>query len=300
MLKRRDIRVRDPFIVLDNGKYYLYATSGERTMSYYVSNDLENWEEGGIAFEIPENFWAYKDVWASEVHKYNGRFYLLVSLLGHNGLRGTQIAVSDTPRGPFVPIAPHAATPLDRSCIDASLFVSNGKPYIFYSLDWPDNFNEEKGAYVGSVWAVELTPDLKEEVGEPFCLFMSDESPISKATPDRTTVYEGKPVVRYGSDAPFVQTLSNGSLFLTWSPYLNGNYVVLGVVSESGDVRGPWKHLNEPIFDRNGGHAMFFTDKDGRKIMCIHAPERDMDERAHLFNMVERENKLEIIEELPI
>ena len=64
MLKRRDIRVRDPFIVLDDGKYYLYATSGERTMSYYVSDDLENWEEGGIAFEIPDNFWAYKDVWA--------------------------------------------------------------------------------------------------------------------------------------------------------------------------------------------------------------------------------------------
>ena len=182
MLKRRDIRVRDPFIVLDDGKYYLYATSGERTMSYYVSDDLENWEE----------------------------------------------------------------------------------------------------------------------VGKPFCLFMSDECPISKATPDRTTVYEGKPVVRYGSDAPFVQKLSNGSLFLTWSPYLNGNYVVLGVVSESGDVRGPWKHLDEPIFDGNGGHAMFFTDKDGRKIMCIHAPERDMDERTHLFNMVERNGKIEIIKELPI
>ena len=61
MLKRRDIRVRDPFIVLDDGKYYMYATSGERTMSYYVSDDLENWEESGIAFEIPEDFWAYKD-----------------------------------------------------------------------------------------------------------------------------------------------------------------------------------------------------------------------------------------------
>ena len=28
MLKREDIRVRDPFIVLDDGVYYMYATTG--------------------------------------------------------------------------------------------------------------------------------------------------------------------------------------------------------------------------------------------------------------------------------
>ena len=300
MLKRRDIRVRDPYIVLCDGKYYMYATTGERTMSYYVSDDLENWTEGGIAFEIPENFWAYKDVWASEVHKYNGKFYLFVSLLGKNGLRGTQIAVSNTPSGPFIPIAPRAATPLTRSCIDGSLYVRDGKPYIFYSLDWPDNFVKEKDAYVGSVWALELTPDLTEQAGEPFCLFKSDQCPISRETPDRTTVWEGKSVVRYGSDAPFVQDLPDGRLLLTWSPYLNGNYVVLGAVSESGDVKGPWKHLDKPIFDRNGGHAMFFDDKNGRRIMCIHAPERNMEERAHLFYVDFSKNVNEITEELPI
>jgi hypothetical protein len=68
-MKRRDIRVRDPYIVFEDGVYYLYATSGQRTLSYYRSVDLENWEEGGVVFEIPEDFWAYKDVWAGEVHK---------------------------------------------------------------------------------------------------------------------------------------------------------------------------------------------------------------------------------------
>lgn len=32
MSKRRDIRVRDPYIVLCDGKYYMYATTGERNM----------------------------------------------------------------------------------------------------------------------------------------------------------------------------------------------------------------------------------------------------------------------------
>ncbi len=297
MLKREDIRVRDPFIVLEDGVYYMYATTGKTTYSYYHSRDLENWEEGGVAFEIPEDFWAYKDVWAGEVHKYKGRFYLFVSLLGKNGLRGTQICVSDTPRGPFLPLVPRAVTPLDQSCIDGTLYVHDGKPYIFYSHDWPDNYVEEKGALVGEIWGAELTEDLTEIKGEPWLVFGSDESPISKATPHRIK-WEGKDYLRYGSDAPWIQKLSDGSLLMTWSPYLQNNYVVLPVVSKSGSIFGPWEHLPEPLFDKNGGHAMFFSDADGRNIMCLHAPEANMLERAHLFVVTEAEGNLKIVTEI--
>ena len=297
MLKREDIRVRDPFIVLENGVYYMYATTGKTTYSYYNSRDLENWEEGGVAFEIPEDFWAYKDVWAGEVHKYKGKFYLFVSLLGKNGLRGTQICVSDTPCGPFLPLVSRAVTPLDQSCIDGTLYVHNGKPYIFYSHDWPDNYVEEKGAFIGEIWGAELTDDLTEIKGEPWLVFGSDESPISKATPHRIK-WEGKDYLRYGSDAPWIQKLSGGSLLMTWSPYLHNNYVVLPVISRSGCIRGPWEHLPEPLFDQNGGHAMFFLDAEGRNIMCLHAPEANMLERAHLFVVTEDEGKLKIVTEI--
>jgi len=97
-----------------------------------------------------------------------------------------------------------------------------------------------------------------------------------------------------------LQKLSDGSLLLTWSPYLQNNYVVLSVVSKSGSVFGPWEHLDTPLFEDNGGHAMFFNDTIGRKIMCIHAPERHMLERAHLYHMAEDENYLKILAEIPI
>lgn len=298
-MKRRDIRIRDPFILPENGVYYMYATSGERTLSYYRSEDLENWDEGKVVFQIPENFWAYKDVWAGEVHKYKGKYYLFVSLLGKNGLRGTQIAVSDKPDGEFIPLVDRAVTPLDRSCIDGTLFVCDGKPFIIYSRDWPSNYVEEKEAYVGEIWCAELTEDLTSMKGEAVRLFASDEAPISKATPDKM-LWEGRQTRRYGSDAPFVQRLSDGTLYLTWSPYLDDHYVVLGAISKSGNILGPWEHLDTPLFEDNGGHAMFFDDAEGRKTMCIHAPERVKLERAHLYHISEEGNALRIIEELPI
>lgn len=297
MLKRLDIRVRDPYILLHNGIYYLYATSGEKTLSYYTSNDLENWEPGGVAFEIPADSWALKDVWAAEVHAYQDKFYLFVSLLGKHGLRGTQIAVSDHPGGPFLPLENRPVTPLSQSCIDGTLFVSHGTPYIIYSHDWPDHYVVEKDAYVGRICAAQLSKGLHAIVGEPVVLFDSDQVPISRATPDHR-IWEDHAVIRYGSDAPFIQSLSGGRLLLTWSPYLNGNYVVLGAICDSGNIFGPWKHLEHPLFHDNGGHAMFFHDKEERLLMCLHAPESPMLERVHLFHIEERNGLLTVVREI--
>ena len=293
MLKTEEIRVRDPFVVLYQDTYYLYATTGETACSCYKSKDLANWEEGNVVFEIPKDFWAYKDVWASEVHRYGGKFYLFVSLLGKNGLRGTQVAVADKPEGPFLPLTDRAVTPAGLSCIDGTLYVENGIPYIVYSHDWPDHYVQEKEAYVGEICAARLTPDLKEIAGRPWVLFSSDEAPISKETPHHIE-YDGRKCVRYGSDGPFLHRFEDGRLVLIWSPYLENNYVVLGAVSESGSVTGSWRHMERPVYDRNGGHAMLFTDRNGVLIMALHAPERFGDERAGFYPVTLKEGQLQI------
>lgn len=293
----KDLRIRDPFILIDDGTYYLYATTGEKTLSYYYGTDLKKWEYGGEAFVIADDSWAYKDVWAAEVHRYKGRFYLFVSLLGKNGLRATQIAVADMPEGPFVPVVNHGATPKDKSCIDGTLYVQDGVPYIVYSHDWPDNYIESTNSYVGEICAAELSDDLAEIVGEPWVLFGSDESPISKATP-HILEYNGKISLRYGSDAPFLRKLKDGKLLLVWSPYLNGNYVVLQVVSESGDIRGKWEHVEAPLFDQNGGHAMFFDTPNGKTYMCLHAPDNSPFERVHIYEVEECKDGLKIVKEI--
>ena len=295
MPKIADIRIRDPYIVAHEGIYYLYGTvgeeKGEKNLYTFLSTDLENWSDPKRIFTLSEDSWGLKELWAPEVHRYKGKFYLFVSILGKHGLRGTQIAVSDTPDGEFLPVINKPATPFDRSCIDGTLWVEDEIPYIIYSADWPDNYHAARDVYIGEIKAARLTEDLTEMVGEPFLLFASDEVPISKAAVTHNQ-WKSREIRRYGSDGPFLRRLSDGTLFLIWSPIPGGNYMVLGAVSDNGRITGKWEHLAPPVFDQNGGHGMFFEDFDGKLRMCIHCPERYPDERALILEMTEENSKV--------
>ena len=292
MLKTDQIRIRDPFVYAQEGWYYLYGTVNEdtaREVYVFKSRDLCNWEEPQAIFDIADVSWAEKDLWAPELHVYQGKYYLFVSILGKNGLRGTQVAVSDTLDGKFIPVADRPSTPLEYSCIDGTLYIENDVPYMVYSHDWPDCFHEDKGFYVGEICAVELTEDLSEPKGVPFKLFASNEA---KQYAPAVHEFLGDMVTRYGSDGPFLQKLESGKLLLTWSPIPDSNYIVAGAVSDSGSIHGPWRHLEKPIFDRNGGHAMLFTDLNGKKKMAIHYPERVPDERALFLDVQETDETI--------
>ena len=290
MLKTNEIRIRDPFIVAYENTYYMYGThekmQNDKNLYVFKSTDLENWEDAKTIFTLAHDSWAIGELWAPEVHLYEGRFYLFISILGKHGLRGTQICVCDTPDGTFLPISDRPATPFEKSCIDGTLHVENGRPYIVYSADWPDNFDSTLGVYVGEIKALELTKDLKNAVGEPFLIFRSADAPCSKNRP-AIHDYMGNQVTRYGSDGPFIRKLKNGSLMLTWSPIPDLNYVVAYAISKSGSIKGPWIHGDSPLFDKNGGHAMIFDDFDQNTLMCIHFPERYPDERAFFLKLDE-------------
>ena len=301
MRKTSDIRIRDPFIVAEKGIYYLYGTCSlcENDKNVYVrkSSDMENWSDPTPIFTIPENSWAVGELWAPEVHRYNGKFYLFVSILGKNGLRGVQIAVCDTPDGAFECIVNHPATPEHQSCIDGTLYVEDGTPYIVYSHDWPDNYVEEVGAFVGQIAAAELTPDLCEQAGEPFLLFNSNEAPLSAGRPTRHT-RNGVRMYRYGSDAPFVMKNEDGSLTLLWSPIPGGTYIVASAVNKSGKIKGEWVHQTEPVFGNNGGHPMIFDGFDGKKKICMHYPEKPPMERTLVLDVEVKEGIVKIKEQI--
>lgn len=263
-MKSNEINLRDPFVLSDNGKYYMYGSRvGVQTgFDVYVSDDLENWSEPKAVFEKRDDFWGKYHFWAPEVHKYNGKYYMLASFKADGVCRATSILVSDTPDGEFT-VYNERVTPEDWECLDGTLYVENGTPYMVFCHEWLQIKN-------GTVCAVELTPDLKGTVGEPFLLWRATDAkwilPISG---------EGD----YVTDGPFLFRGKNNELKSLWSSVAKTGYVLATATSKNGSIKGEWVVDDELIYEKNGGHGMVFETKEGKRMIAIHSPNSDYDER---------------------
>ena len=275
MLKRNEIRIRDPFIVTDkeNQCYYMYGTTdlvpgslrAGCTFSVYKTEDLENFSEPKVIFDgSAVGFWADRDFWAPEVHRYNGKYYLFGSCKAEGKCRATHIFVSDTPDGTFVPISEEPPTPKDWECLDGTLLVENGIPYMVFCHEWVQVKD-------GEMCAIELSADLTHAVGEPFLLFRASENPDVEHMRNRPGYFV--------TDGPFFYR-EEGKLKMIWSSHGLGRYLVLE--AESDSLRGKWTQKGSK-YDFDGGHAMLFESLDGRRMISLHNPNKADFERATFF-----------------
>ena len=272
MLKRNEIRIRDPFIVTDheNKCYYMYGTTAllegslkaGATFSVYKTEDLENFSEPKVIFDGEAvGFWANRDYWAPEVHFYNGKYYLLGSCKVDGRHRATHIFVCDTPDGTFVPVSAEPPTPADWDCLDGTLLIEDGVPYMVFCHEWSQVGD-------GEMCAIQLSEDLTRAVGEPFLLFRASENP--DVGPHRGV--EG----HYVTDGPYFYR-EDGMLKMIWSSHGLGRYLILE--AESDCLRGQWKQKGSK-YDMDGGHAMLFESLEGKRMIALHNPNKAGLERA--------------------
>ena len=131
-MKNQDINIRDPFVLLEDGKYYMYGTRaasfgyGTAGFDVYVSDDLETWSDPIAVFDSATCGMNDGVNWAPEVHKYGDAYYMFATFTQKNGLRGTYILKADAPTGPFQPHSAGAVTPDGWECLDGTLYVEDG------------------------------------------------------------------------------------------------------------------------------------------------------------------------------
>ncbi len=288
-LARGDIRVRDPFIVAhaEAGLYRLYAQSGNRTGSdflgveAYSSPDLERWSEPEPVLDLSSEPDLHM-VWAPEVHRWRGRWYLLTTLTFHERLdgerpvdspdwpelrrRGTHVFVADDLLGPFEAVSEESLTPPGWMALDGTLHVEDGAPWMVFCHEWVQVVD-------GRMDAVRLTPDLSDTVGEPRVLFHASDAP-------GVVREEGRPLV---TDAPFMHRTAAGELLMLWSTDIPGeHYSVVTARSESGRIAGPWTD-QRLLVGEDGGHAMLFRTFEDELLLALHQPNADGRERLRLF-----------------
>ncbi|WP_461225453.1 glycoside hydrolase family 43 protein [Lacticaseibacillus suihuaensis] len=272
-----EINVRDPYVLVDHDRYYLYGTRGATTwgpadgFDGYVSSDLSEWLGPVTCFQNRGDFWATENYWAPEVSAYGDRFVMLATFKAPGRARGTQILVADRPLGPFKPLTAGPVTPPDWECLDGTLWVENGTPYLVFCHEWLQ-------ARDGTICVQELSVDLTRAIGAPQVLFHGSEgvgvTPFEDATATKAAAYV--------TDGPFLVQRPQG-LFMLWSSYGEGKYLLLAARSDTESVLGPWRQCPVPVFGQDGGHAMVFETLAGQALLTLHAPNDQLRERPHFY-----------------
>lgn len=263
----------DPEARIYNGKYYIYVTRSlpyEQQLNHdmFVSDDLEHWEKIESIIDMSGFSWVKKAVWAPTIIEKNGKYYYIFAsndIHEDNEGGGLEIAVSDSPTGPFkgylgkslIGTIINGAQP-----IDAHLFKDDdGTVYLYYG-GWKHcnvcKMNEEMTGFV------------------PF----DDGETFKEITPH--DYVEGPCMMK--KDGKYYFMYSCGS----WG---EGTYRVDYSISDS--PLGPFESLGTILSSQPGvaegpGHNGYFLLDDGEMLMVYHRRREDVKDRNARFLCIDK------------
>jgi beta-xylosidase len=291
-----NIRMRDVCIMPDAAtRTYYMVGPGRNSVRVYTSKDLKSWQGPRTVFKTPEDIWGdirVIGIWAPEMHKYKGRYYLFLTFDTRNQFaeqwrdwlprvtRGSQVLAGDSPLGPFKPFQNRSTLPPDMMTLDGTLWVEDGVPYMVFSHEWVQITN-------GAMEYVRLKDDLSETVGEPVRLFRASEAPW---------VRMGETHGDYVTDAPYLYKGKTGKLYMVWASFSKGGYTEGIAISASGKLAGPWTQQAEPLYSNDGGHGMLFTTFDSKLMMVLHSPNGPA-AQPRVFEMEDTGETLKVVRE---
>ena len=276
MIQTHQINIRDPFVLVHQGRYYLYGTRGPTCwgpadgFDVYTGTDLVSWEGPAACFQNDGTFWADRNYWAPEVHEWQGMFYLFASFKSETRRRGTAVLRSVSPLGPFEPWSDGPVTPADWECLDGTFYVSrSGAPFMVFCHEWVQ-------AGDGEVQAVRLTEDLKAAAGAPFLLFRGSDAPWNRK------MSHSSGMTGYVTDGPFLWRREDGSLICLWSGFSKDGYTQGMAVSDNGEIDGRFSQA-APLLTEDGGHGMLFRTLEGEIRLALHSPNTHLLERPRFI-----------------
>lgn len=263
------IVMSDPFILADKktDKYYMTGTGG----MLWTSSDLKLWTGPSRVAMTDSTSWmgANPDIWAAEIHEYNGKYYYFATFTNKkvkiDTVKGTaierrasHILVSNKPNGPFVPFGDKTYLPANMPTLDATLWIEDGKPYMLYCHEWLQNWN-------GTVEKIQLKEDLSGSVGKRKILFFASESPWSKEK------IPGAEIPNKVTDGPYVFRTQTGRLGMIWTSWIHDLYTQGVAYSDNGKLDGKWIQELTPVTPPNFGHGMLFRNLQGKLLMSVHS-----------------------------
>lgn len=263
------LTLADPYILEDNGVFYMYGTLSESGILVSKSNNLHSWSDccGLAKYDLAlyrKDVWGEQDFWAPEVYKVNNKY-----IMTYTADRHICYAESDSPCGPFVQEykQPYLA---GEDGIDSSIFIDNdGQAYIC----WDRHIDQ------GGIWIAKMSDDL---------MHIDIESAVWALDVGYNTwenidgwICEGAQIVKH-KDLYF--------MIYSCNAYTSEHYAVGYAVSKH--PMGPYKkYEGNPILYMHGGylgtgHASILQSSIGDYIV-YHAHNTNIHPRITLLSPIE-------------
>lgn len=279
LVKTNITNIGDPFVLTDNGVYYMYATSSSNGFCVWSGTDLDNLQPQGLCY-LAQNSFGINCFWAPEVvRRADGKYVMFFTARDArlDSLR-VGVALADSPLGPFVDIADN---PLlnDGATIDASCFIDDdGKAYLYYVKDCWENVVD--GIHVSQIYVVRLDDTLTKVISHPVLVAQPTEPWENKPYPAPLVcelddwLQKDERVYFLWNEGPFV-CKKDGLYYLTYSANcFDSRYYGVGLAT-SNSPTGPFVKQSKPLLQVNDGqtcgtgHSMFF-DVNGQTMMAFH------------------------------
>lgn len=204
----------DPFVLYDEGIYYLYATNdGPNGYLAYSSTDLVNWHAEGFVMrdeDVPlDAVQSNAAMWAPEVIRDGDTYYMVYTAQEHIG-----IATADSPLGPF---KDKSGRLFEDKAIDGHFFRDDdGKIYLYFVSCGAWDRNGYTTTTGNNIWGGEFDLDT--------CTFVQQPKLLLTWGTGESNVNEGPEMLKH-----------NGTYHLTYSKYGFGatQYSVCDATSDS-------------------------------------------------------------------
>ena len=251
----------DPFVLEDDGWFYIYGTHAADGIVVYRSRDMLKWSDkcgkakNALALH-KDDVWGEKWFWAPEVYKVGEKYIMTYSAEEH-----ICYAEADSPCGPFVQREQRPYLPNEKGIDSSFFFDDDGKAYIYWVRFTHGNV----------IWVAEMSRDLHEVKLETARRLIDVEEGTWEHLMGR--VAEGPAVLKH-----------KGKYYLTYScnDYQSKDYAVGVAVADS--PMGEFRRLEgNPILHRYAGyvgtgHHTLLPTKRGLYIV-FHA--HNSDEKIH-------------------
>lgn len=259
----------DPWSIHHDGWYYYTHTTGRNVTLWKTRNLAElPTAENKVVWTPPATGPYSKEIWAPELHRLNGKWYILVAADDGQNRNHRLWVLENTAADPLTgtfTMKGQLKTPDDKWAIDGSIFEHRGKLYLVWS-GWEGDENGEQDIYLCRLKNPWTAKGQRVRISMPTMDWEKDGT-IPRPGPD------DKPVVLV-NEGPQPLT-RDGKLFMIYSA--SGCWTesyALGMLEVRGrkNLRNPanWTKHPQPVFKAKNvqgthaaGHNSFFKSPDG-------------------------------------